>query len=169
MKPMWITRLTRLVAGLLPALLFVIVTVPLVAQPASKSSAVRGFGPVYDAAHETTLDGTIQEIVSKHTVGSPAGVHLLVAGPQGLVDAHLGPFLSRETTASLHAGMPVRIVGANMLLHGHNYLMAREFIVGGRTVTVRSERGIPIMAHSARQTRARSRQTLHPESTGGAQ
>lgn len=168
MKQFRSTRPTLLIAGLLSGLLFAIAAIPLNAQPASESRPGRGFGPVYNAAHETTINGTIQKVVTKHTAGSPAGMHLLVAGPQGLVDAHVGSFLNKQTTASLQAGMPVRIVGANVLLHGKNYLLARELTVGGRTVTVRSERGSLIRAHSARVARTRSQQSSQPESTGGA-
>jgi hypothetical protein len=168
MKHFRSTKPTLLIAGLLSGLLFATMAAPLGAQPASESRLGRGFGPVYDAARETTINGTIQKVVTKHTVGSPAGMHLLVTGPQGLVNAHVGSFLNKQTTASLQAGMPVRIVGANVSLHGKNYFLARELTVGGRTVTVRSERGILIRAHSARVARTRSQPSSQPGSTGGA-
>ena len=85
MKRTCLTQPARMIAGVLTALLFAIVAVPLGAQPASESRPGRGFGPVYDTAHETTLNGTIREVVTKHVAGSPAGMHLLVAGPQGVV------------------------------------------------------------------------------------
>ena len=87
-------------AGLLPVLfaglLLAILVVPLGAQPASETHAGHGFGVVYDAAHEITLAGTVQEVVTHHMAGRPAGVHLMVAGPHGLVDAHVGPFLAKK-------------------------------------------------------------------------
>jgi hypothetical protein len=145
----------RMIAGLLTGLLFAGLAVPLGAQPASESRTGRGFGPVYDTAHETTLNGTIREVVTKHVAGSPAGMHLLVAGPQGVVDAHVGPYLSKQTTETLKAGAPVRIVGAVLSLHGKDYLLARELTVGGRTVKVRSERGVLVLERSARAVRSR--------------
>jgi hypothetical protein len=159
-------RLTRLIAGLLSGLLFAILAVPLGAQPASESRLGRGFGPVYDAAHETTVNGTIQKVVTKHTVGSPAGMHLLVAGPQGLVDTHVGPFLSKQTTAALQAGMPVRIVGANVSMHGRNYFLARQLTVGNNTVTIRNEHGL--LRPSGRMARPASRKTSRTAQNGGA-
>lgn len=165
MKHFLTAKPSRLVGPLLSGLLFATMAVPLGAQPASQSRPGRGFGPVYDAAHETTLNGTIQQVVTRHTVGSPAGMHLLVAGPQGLVDTHVGPFLSKETRASLQAGMPVRIVGANVSLHGKSYLLARELTAGGRTVTIRGPGGF--LVHPVRPRVVKARQTAKAEKNGG--
>src|SRR5580693_3468759 len=136
-KPIGIT----MIAGLLSGLLFAILAVPLVAQPASETHVGHGFGVVYDRAHEITLSGDVQQVVTRHVVGAPGGMHLLLAGPKGLVDAHIGPFMSKEMKEALHTGTPVRIVGAMATLNGKNYLLARELTVGGTTITVRSEHG----------------------------
>jgi len=140
------TRLTKpirilTIAGPLAGLLFAILAVPLVAQPASEARVAQGFGVTYDRAHEITLNGDVQQVVTRHVVGAPVGMHLLVAGPEGLVDAHIGPFLSKEMKEALHTGTPVQIVGAMATLNGKNYLLARELTVGGTTITVRSEHG----------------------------
>jgi hypothetical protein len=148
---------TRLIAGLLSGLLLATMAVSLDAHAASVSRTGRGFGPVYDAAHETTFEGTIQEVVLKHTAGSPAGMHLMVAGPQGLVDAHVGPFMSKKTKAALQAGVPVRIVGANTTVRGKTYFMARQLTVDGNVVTVRNARGFLVLAHSDRPHVGRSK------------
>ena len=160
---------TRMIAGLLTGLLFAAWALPLGAQLAAESRPGHGFGPVYDVAHEITLNGTIREVVTRYLVGSPAGIHLLVAGPQGVVDAHVGPFLSKETKESLQAGMPVRIVGAMSSLNGKNYLLARELTVGGSTVTVRSKHGLLVPVHSPRAQRTRAEKTPQAELNGGAQ
>jgi hypothetical protein len=159
MKPTW------LIAGLLTGLLFAILAVPLGAATASDFLAGRGFGPAYDAAHETTLSGTIQEVVTRHELGSPAGMHLLVAGPQGTIDTHVGPFLSKETRESLRTGTPVRIVGAMMSRHGKVYFLARQLTVDGHTVIIRSPRGIIVPCHGTRS--AKTRRTAKVETNGG--
>jgi hypothetical protein len=141
---------------LLSGLLFAILTVPLGAQSAPESRARQGFGPAYDIAHETTLVGTIQSVVTKPEAGSPAGVHLLIAGPQGVVDTPVGSFLSKETIAGLQAGVPVQIIGATLSLHGKDYFLARQLSVGSRTVTVRSERGFLMHEHSSRVASTKS-------------
>jgi hypothetical protein len=161
------TRLTkpiRMIAGLLAGLLFASLAVSLGAQPASETHVGHGFGLVYDAAHEITLNGDIQRVVTKHAVGTPVGMHLLVAGPKGLVDAHVGPFLSKEMKEALHTGTPVEIVGAMATVHGKSYLLARELSVGGTTVRVRSENGFLRRSPSTPYERS----GIEKKSTGGA-
>jgi hypothetical protein len=160
---------TRLIAGLLSGLLFAILAIPLGAQSAPKTRPGQGFGPAYDAAHETTLNGTIEEVVTKHAIGSPAGMHLMVAGPQGTVDTHVGSFLSKETKDALHAGTPVEIVGAKLQLHGNEYFMARLLTVGGRTITIRNMRGLLVFGEGREHRTARVRTTAAVETRGGAQ
>jgi hypothetical protein len=157
---------TRLIAGLLSGLLLATMAVSLDAHAASVSRTGRGFGPVYDAAHETTFEGTIQEVLHKRTAGSPAGMHLMVAGPQGLVDAHIGPFMSKETKEVLQAGVPVRVVGANTTVRGRTYFMARQLTVDGKTITVRNARGFLVLAHSDRPHVGRSKARTKIDSTG---
>jgi hypothetical protein len=149
-------------------LLFAVVAVPLGAQPASGTHAGHGLGPAYDAAHEITVNGTIQTVVTKHTKGSPAGMHLMVMGPEGVVDAHVGPFLSKANREALQEGMLVRIVGAMSLQHGKSYLMARELTVGNRTITVRSEHGVLAPMPTAHHARSRSEMKSSIEVSGGA-
>ena len=165
------TRFTnpiRTTASLLAGLLLAISVVPAAAQGAAESHLGAGFGPVYDRAHEITLSGTTQEVVSTHVAGSPAGIHLLVAGPQGVVDVHVGPFLSKETKESLQAGMPVRIVGAMSSVEGKSYLLARELTVGGSTVTVRTERGLLLPVQTPRAQHGRTEKTSQLELDAGA-
>ena len=159
---------TRWLTALLFASVFAIIAVPVGAHVASETHPAHGFGPVYDAAHETTLEGTIQQVVTKHTVGSPASMHLMVAGPQGLVDAHVGPFLGKEMKTAVTAGMPVRIVGATTVLHGKSYFLARLVTIGDRTVTVRSPRGILMPPHSDAAPHSRTRKRAQTQNDGGA-
>jgi hypothetical protein len=154
-------------ARLLICLLFTISSIPLVAQGTPKSSAGRGFGPSYDAARETTFSGTIQEVVTQRDAGGPAGMHLLVAGPQGVVDTHVGPFLSKETTAALQNGTFVQVIGAPLSLHGKNYFLARQLTVGGRTVTVRSEQGF--LVHQSAPRLARPRRDVKSDGQKGSE
>src|SRR5271168_1340473 len=164
------TRLTKpittMTAGLLAGLLFAILAVPLGAQPASGTRVGHGFGPVYDAAHEITLTGTVQEVVTRHMPGRPAGMHLFVAGPQGLVDAHVGLFLSREMKEALHTGTPVELVGVMASVRGKKYLMVRELNVGGTKVTVRNEHGF--LVHSVPSAKTRDKESAKLASNRGA-
>ncbi|MGO9863227.1 MAG: hypothetical protein ACLPLR_06430 [Terriglobales bacterium] len=161
-----LTRPTRTIAGLLTGLLFAAVAVPLSAQAAPESRVGSGVGPAYDAAHETILHGTIQEIVSQHAIGGPAGMHLLVAGPQGVVDTHIGPFLSTETKQALQRGTPVWIVGSTVSLNGKEYFLARRLTVSGHTATVRSPRGF--LVHPQEDRSAKIAQAANVATNGGA-
>jgi hypothetical protein len=163
---------TRLFAGLAAGLLFAICTLQPGAQTAPGSRATRSFSVGYDTAHEVTVNGTVQEVVSKHVAGSPAGMHILVASSKSIVDAHLGPFLTKGTQEALHTGTPVEIVGAVETIHGKEYLLARQLILGGRTVTVRSEKGFLVRAYSPRVAHSKpdgqTESKFHSELTGGA-
>ena len=159
----------QLFAGLLLGLLFATMAVPLGAQPASVSRPGRGFGPVYDAAHEITITGTVHEVVTKHTLGSPVGMHLLVSQAEGMIDAHVGAFLAKDVQEALHTGLPIQIVGAMEQLHGRQYLLARQLIFGGRTVTVRSRTGFLLRAANSRHaTSTRALKIAKSATYGGA-
>jgi hypothetical protein len=145
----------RMIAGLLTGLLFTIVTIQPFAQTAADSRAQRPLIPSYDKAHEITLNGNVQEVVTRRVPGSPFGMHLLVARPEGLVDAHVGPYLSKDTQEALHTGLPVQIVGAMEEAHGKRYLLVRQLIFGGRMVTVRSENGFLVRARGPRMARSK--------------
>ncbi len=131
----------QMIVGLLTGLLFVIITIQPNAQTAADSRAQQPARFGYDKGHETTLNGSVEEVITKRVAGSPIGIHLLVAGPEGVVDAHIGPYLSKDIQEALHAGLPVQIIGAIEEVHGKQYLLARQLIFGGRLVTVRNENG----------------------------
>jgi len=109
-----------------------------VAEP----TAGRGLGFAYDQSREITLVGTLQQLVTKPAKGSPIGLHLLVSTDGKVVDAHVGPYLSKENQQALHVGQSVEIVGVNETIRGKNVLLARQLTFGGRQVTVRSEHGL---------------------------
>jgi len=166
------TRFTKpipLIAGLLASLLFAIAVVPLGAETAPKTRVGKGFGVPYNAAHEITLNGNVEQVISKRTVGSPLGMRLLVSGPKGLVVAHVGPFLTKAEKNALHTGTPVRIVGSMAVVHGKSYLLARELSVGGTTVKLRNAHGTLLRFHTvpAWTTRAKTKQMAKVELNGG--
>lgn len=154
MRRTYLKQPARVIAGVLTALLFAIVPLQPSAQTAADSRTQRPVKFGYNKAREITVNGTVQEVVTKHAAYSPVGMHLLVAGPEGVVDAHVGPYLTKDVQAALHTGLPLQVVGAMEESHGKQYLLARQLIFGGRTVTVRNENGFlarargPRMAHS---------------------
>jgi hypothetical protein len=145
-----------------------VLPLPLIAQATPALPFAHGLGPVYDAAHEITVKGDIQQVVTEHKAGSPAGMHLIVRCPGGLFDTHVGPFLSDEVKDALHTGTPVQIAGATVEIHGKQYLLARELTVGGRTVTIRSEHGVLVVPHPVGARHTQAEKSSQPEPNGGA-
>lgn len=162
------TSAMRTLTGPTSVLLFAILALPLTAQVAPESRSSRSAAPVYDAAHEINITGTIQELVTKPTAGSPTGAHLVIAGPQGIVDAHLGHYLTQDTQKALRPGTPVQVVGAIETLHGKQVLMARQLVFAGRTVTVRSANGFLVRTKATRGDGSQSEVNSENELSGGA-
>jgi hypothetical protein len=107
-----------------------------------KSTSIgRGLGFVYDPAQEVTVVGTVRGFAPSTSAARPAGVHLLISASGKVVDAHLGPYLSKETQQALHSGQLVRIIGVNEKVGGKSILLARRIVFSGRQVTIRTERG----------------------------
>ena len=137
-----------LLSGLMPA-------TPLASQAVSSSQTERTRFFRYNRANEIAVNGMVQGVVTRRNIGTPPGMHLLIRGPQGMVDAHLGPFLAKDVQAALRTGTPVKVVGAMEQLHGQQYLLARQLQFDGRVVNVRSANGFlvrPISAHTSRAT-----------------
>ena len=169
MKPGWLAKSTWMLAGLTG--MAAITVLPLNAKPAAEEIARHG-SVGYDRAHEITVSGTIQEAVAKAPLGSPVGVHLMVASAQGVVDAHVGPYLTKEMQEALHAGTPVEMVGAMESVAGKQYFLVRQVSFGGRVVNVRTANGFLLQVQSPRALQRGSRKqagkTGSTESNGGA-
>ena len=158
---------TRLLGGLLIALLCSSFALPVLAQAAPESGVQRPFAPGYDKAHEITFNAVVQQVVAQPPAHSPVGLHLLVAGPQGPIDAHLGPYVPEDARRALYAGETVQLVGVVDHIHGKDYLLARQLIFCGRLVTVRSERGFLVFPHT-HTVRPTADKTPQTEANGGA-
>ena len=119
-----------------------VVAIPLGAQTAAKPVNPRPWMQAYDPAHEISIEGTVQEVVSHRIPGSPIGLHVIVSAAQGPLDVHLGPYMSKATVESLKSGTPIGIIGAMMQVNGRDYLLARQINFNGQSVTVRAESGV---------------------------
>ena len=128
--------------------------IPLAAQALRTSQPGRGITFArYEPANEVVLSGIIQQVNTTHKLGSPPGAHLLVTGPRGTVDAHVGSFLPKDVQAALRAGTSVKLVGAMEQLHGQQYLLARQIAFNGRVVNVRSSKGFLVRSVPTRTSR----------------
>jgi hypothetical protein len=107
----------------------------------------RGNGPgpmfSYDPSTETTINGTIEEVQTVDMM-CHSGTHLTVKTEKGNIEVALGPnkFLA-EQKLELKKGDQVQIVGAKANTRRGEIFMAREITTGGKTVTLRDEKGMP--------------------------
>jgi hypothetical protein len=112
------------------------------ATSATQSDAV-------SAGDRLAATATIQEVVSTHALGSPRGTRLILAGPQGLLDASVGPYLATDVQQTLAVGQSVTVDGVISTFNGHDFLLVRQLTVGDRQITIRNERGFLVHPASA--------------------
>jgi hypothetical protein len=133
--------------GLLSGALCLLFAVPSGAQTAESRPAHNALR-VYDTAHEVTINGNVEKVLASRA-GGPAGMHLLVSGAHGTVDAHVGPYLSKSAKAALHAGLPVQLVGAMATARDGQVLLVRQLMYGGQTVNIRNSSGFLLRPQSS--------------------
>jgi DNA/RNA endonuclease YhcR with UshA esterase domain len=168
MKRHRVVSLNPTLAGFVTSILFTAFAFSLNTLPPPVSPAAPGGAARYDAAHEITVTGDVQEVSTNQVVGHLAGLHVLVAGPQGTVDAHLGPYLSKDTEEALQAGTRIQVVGAMETLGGEQVLLVRQLIFGGRMITVRSPHGFLVQEHVGHRSSSTGPTTRRTESNGGS-
>ncbi len=110
----------------------------------------------------TALDGTINEVITQRSSGSPQGLHLIVNSSMKTVDVSVGPYLSPTIKKQLSAGSTVHITGTMQSVGGKDYLLAQEIVVGDKKLTIRNQNGF--LVHNFSPTSKRT----HAEQNGGA-
>jgi hypothetical protein len=121
---------------------------PAGAQTAAVVSAARP--AIYDASKEVTLTGTVSNVVTKPTAGMIGGGHLMVATAKGTVDAQVGRRLSGKSALAVKAGDSVKLVGVMTTQNNSQVFLVRTAENGGRTYTIRTEKGFLITPVAAR-------------------
>jgi hypothetical protein len=110
------------------------------ASGASSSSSLGG----WNAGDETTVGGVIREVLAKKPDGAPAGLNFVMTGSQHALTVSIGGNLDPKFRDLLRAGETVRVTGVVRSIGGQDYLLARELVVGGQTIQVRSSNGLPV-------------------------
>jgi len=98
----------------------------------------------WKASDEIRLGGVIREVLAKNPAGAPSGVNLLMTGSQNVLNVSVGPHLDKNTRKALQPGESIEVVGIVRSIQGQDYLLAREMILGGETIAIRSKDGFPI-------------------------
>lgn len=121
--------------------LLLILALTVAAAMAQRGGMGPGPGFKYDASTETKLTGSIEQI---NTVDAMChtGTHVVLKTNKGNVEIALGPsqFLA-DQKLELKKGETADVVGAKATT-GEMFI-ARQITSGGKTVTLRDEKGIP--------------------------
>lgn len=98
----------------------------------------------WTAGSEVTLSGQVREVQTKVVTGAPAGLNFLMSGSQHTLTVNAGANLSETVRRQIQTGEPVEVTGVMRTIHGQEYLLARELVVAGQTIHVRSRNGFPV-------------------------
>lgn len=95
----------------------------------------------YDPATETTVTGTVEDVVQvSHQGRGGPGTHLKLKTEAGVVDVHVGPTRYVEAQKfSLAKGDQITVTGSKV----NNAVIAREIKKGDATLTLRDAQGVP--------------------------
>ncbi len=98
---------------------------------------------LYNPATETTIKGNVDQ-VTQPSRGQMSGTHLFVKTDAMTVEVALGPsFFISEKGFSFAKGDAVEVTGSKVTLSGKEYVIAREVVKDGKTLTLRDKNGIP--------------------------
>jgi hypothetical protein len=123
----------------------------LVGMPAALSQPHKGRMGMsyYDRSTETTVVGTVQDIIQPQGGRGPYGMgtHLLVKTDSETVEVHLGPtgYISRQGF-SFAKNDAVEILGSKTTVAGKAAIIARVVTKDGKKLTLRDETGRPTWA-----------------------
>jgi hypothetical protein len=110
---------------------------------------------------EVTLTGTVSSVLVKAAPGMIVGSHLLLATPNGPVDASLGRFgLQGEGAVSVASGQQIEATGVMKRIKDKFVFLVSSVKVDGAVYTIRNKHGFPVSP----QARKRSSQK-----TGGSE
>ena len=101
---------------------------------------------LYDPATETTIKGNVDQ-VTQPSRGRMSGTHLFLKTDAMTVEVALGPspFINNKGF-SFAKGDAVEVTGSKVTLSGKEYVIAREVVKDGKSLTLRDKNGIPVWA-----------------------
>ena len=111
----------------------------------SQGSAVGGQSARnYNPATETTVKGTVEDVMQTAGRHGWSGIHLSLKTDQGTYDVHVGPtsYVSSQQF-TLSKGDSLEVTGSKTQMNGKDVLIARQITKEGKTLTLRDEQGIP--------------------------
>lgn len=108
-------------------------------------------GRMYNPATVTTVSGTVEKVHIMHRGGGWGGTHLDLKTASGTFDVHVGPSRYVESQGFKFAkGDQIQVTGSKVTLREHEAIIAREISMGGKTLKLRNDQGIPEWAGGRR-------------------
>jgi hypothetical protein len=130
------------------------------------SSGFIGWDTSEPKSSDVAITAIIQEVVPNHASGIPAGIHVMLGTPQGVLDASVGPYLLPDIQQALVSGKQVQVFGQVKTIHDQKYLLVRQLVLDGKPIIVRNDHGSLIRTRSQERTHT---QSSSPDQNGGIQ
>jgi len=115
---------------------------------AEPPSGFIGWDATKPKSSDVAVTAIIQEVVPNHSSGIPAGLHVMLGTPQGVLDASVGPYLTPAIQQALIAGKQVQVFGQVKTIHDQKYLLVRQLVLDGAPTVVRNDHGSLIRTRS---------------------
>ncbi len=102
----------------------------------------------YDPSTETTVKGSVDEVVQQTGARGFTGTHVLLKIDTGNLTVHVGPssYISAQGF-SFAKGDALEIIGSKVKINGQDVLLAREVKKDGKVLTLRDAKGFPMWSH----------------------
>lgn len=98
---------------------------------------------MYDSATETTIKGTV-ESVKQGTRAAMMGMHLTLKASDEAVEVMLGPAAFVSSNGFTFAkGDQLTLTGSRIAMGAMEFIIAREVVKNGKTLTLRDDKGNP--------------------------
>ena len=119
-------------------------------------------GANYNPATETTVTGSVDSVENLPSPGrGGGGLHLMLAGPTGRIDVHVGPasfVASRNVTFA--QGDALTVTGSKVTVDGEDAVIAREIKKGDQVLTLRDAKGFPLWSGRGGRSRQQIREVV---------
>lgn len=134
----------RVMSASLAAAAFLLSTILASAQGPRARNNMR----MYDPATETNLKGTV-EAVTQQTRGQMMGMHFTIKTAEETREVVLGPaqFVTSKGFAFVK-GDAIEVTGSRITMGAMEFVIAREVVKDGKTLTLRDKAGTPQWAGS---------------------
>ncbi len=98
----------------------------------------------YDPSTETTVTGSVEEVLHPHGPNGMIGTHVNLKTESGVLDVHIGPetYISKQGF-TIAKGDSLTVTGSKQVIGGKDALIAKEVKKGDKVLTLRDANGFP--------------------------